>query len=149
MRRGSSDFGVLDVGFGGLTLTGVLAAELAAGREVDLRGARFPAAALAAVLVAPGSGRLRLRRAVVTGELQLVGVELLRATAKLPTLQLPDQEPQLLYLGLSRVLMMGSDVLGAYLLSGMWLALSLALSRRWKRRATFHPEEAEEVASRQ
>jgi hypothetical protein len=24
----------------------------------------------------------------------------------------------------------------------MWLALSLDLYRRWKRRATFHPEEA-------
>ncbi|HWM56967.1 MAG TPA: hypothetical protein VNO83_03950 [Pseudonocardia sp.] len=59
-------------------MVGDPAAELAAGREVDLRGARFPAAALAAVLVAPGSGRLRLRRAVVTGELQLVGVRVER-----------------------------------------------------------------------
>ena len=40
---------------------------------------------------------------VLQAELQLVGVELLRAAAELPALQLPDQEPQLLDLGLRRV----------------------------------------------
>jgi membrane-associated phospholipid phosphatase len=34
-----------------------------------------------------------------------------------------------------------SDTLGAYLLSGLWLALSLHFYRHWKQRATFHPEE--------
>jgi undecaprenyl-diphosphatase len=33
-----------------------------------------------------------------------------------------------------------SDTLGAYLLSGLWLAFSLHLYRGWKQRATFHPE---------
>jgi undecaprenyl-diphosphatase len=33
-----------------------------------------------------------------------------------------------------------SDTLGAYLLSGLWLALSLHLYRRWKERSTFHKE---------
>ncbi|MCA1592257.1 MAG: phosphatase PAP2 family protein [Acidobacteria bacterium] len=33
-----------------------------------------------------------------------------------------------------------SDAIGAYLLSGLWLALSLHLYRRWKKRATFHPQ---------
>ena len=40
---------------------------------------------------------------VLQAELQLVGVELLRAPAELPALQLPDQQPQLLDLGLCRV----------------------------------------------
>ena len=56
-------------------------------------------------------GRLLLRRLgrrdglleVLEAELQLVGVEPLRAAAELPALQLPDQEPQLLDLGLRRV----------------------------------------------
>jgi hypothetical protein len=56
-------------------------------------------------------GHLLLRRLgcrdslleVLQAELQLVGVEPLRAPAELPALQLPDQEPQLLDLGLCRV----------------------------------------------
>ena len=37
--------------------------------------------------------------------MQLVGVEPLRAAAELPALQLPDQEPQLLDLGLRRIML--------------------------------------------
>jgi undecaprenyl-diphosphatase len=46
--------------------------------------------------------------------------------------------------GVSRIYLRAhwpSDVLGAYLLAGVWLAFSLAMYRRWKRRATFHGEE--------
>jgi undecaprenyl-diphosphatase len=49
-----------------------------------------------------------------------------------------------LLIGLSRVTLRAhwpSDVLGAYLLSGVWLGFSLDVYRRWKRRATFHVEE--------
>jgi MYXO-CTERM domain-containing protein len=34
-----------------------------------------------------------------------------------------------------------SDVLGAYLLSGLWLAFTLHLYRKWKARSTFHLDE--------
>jgi undecaprenyl-diphosphatase len=49
-----------------------------------------------------------------------------------------------LLVGLSRIALRAhwpSDVLGAYLLSGVWLVFSVEAYRRWKRRATFHPEE--------
>jgi hypothetical protein len=47
---------------------------------------------------------------VFQAQLQLVGVEPFRAAAELPALQPPDQEPQLLYLGLSRVALLANEV---------------------------------------
>ena len=64
------------------------------GRGVPLLAATSSCAASAAA-----DGLLE----VLQAELELVGVEPLRAPAELPALQLPDQEPQLLDLGLCRV----------------------------------------------
>lgn len=50
-----------------------------------------------------------------------------------------------LLIGLSRVYLRAhwpSDTLGAYVLGGLWLAFSLEMYRRWKRRASFHADEA-------
>jgi membrane-associated phospholipid phosphatase len=55
-----------------------------------------------------------------------------------------------LLIGASRVYLGAhwtSDVLGAYLLSGVWLALTLHLYRRWKARSTFHQEEVKETVA--
>jgi hypothetical protein len=50
---------------------------------------------------------------VLQAELQLIGVEPLRAATELPALQLPDQQPKLLDLGLRRVTLgQNSIVLG-------------------------------------
>ena len=47
---------------------------------------------------------------ILQAELQLAGIELLRAAAELAALQLPDQEPQLLDLGLRRIMLLANEV---------------------------------------
>ncbi len=47
---------------------------------------------------------------VLEAELEMVGIQLLRAPPKLRALLLPDQEPQLLKLGLRRVVLLTNEV---------------------------------------
>ncbi len=68
-------------------------------RDRGGRGVAAPCRRLLLRRLGGGHGLLE----VLQAELQLVGVELLRAPAEPPALQLPDQEPQLLDLGLRRV----------------------------------------------
>ena len=56
-----------------------------------------------------------------------------------------------LTVGLSRVYLgehWPSDALGAYLLSGLWLATAVHLYQKWKQRSTFHPEDTAETIAR-
>ena len=78
------------------------------------------------------------------GFLFFVGYALLPRGTKRRRVALCLAALPVLLIGLSRIHLRAhwpSDVLGAYLLSGVWLAFSLDLYRRWKGRATFHPEE--------
>ena len=90
-------------------------------RQVRRQGAQIASPSLWCPRGAAPCSHLLLRRLggrhgllkVFQAELELVGVELLRAAAELPALQLPDQQPQLLNLGLRRVTLdQNSIVLG-------------------------------------
>ena len=79
------------------------------------------------------------------GFLFFIAYALLKRGSALRRLALTLSALPVLLIGLSRVYLGAhwpSDTLGAYLLSGVWLALSLWMYRRWKQRRTFHPEES-------
>jgi membrane-associated phospholipid phosphatase len=83
------------------------------------------------------------------GFLFFVAYALLRPGSILRRLALALAALPVLLVGPSRIYLGAhwpSDTVGAYLWSGVWLAFSLAMYRRWKERRTFHGEEKVEAA---
>jgi membrane-associated phospholipid phosphatase len=78
------------------------------------------------------------------GFLCFVAYALLRRGSNVRRLALTLAALPVLLVGPSRIYLGAhwpSDTLGAYLLSGVWLAFSLAMYKRWKEHRTFHGEE--------
>ena len=78
------------------------------------------------------------------GFLFFVAYALLRPRSTARRLALTLTALPVLLVGPSRIYLGAhwpSDTIGAYLWSGVWLAFSLAMYRRWKERRTFHGEE--------
>jgi undecaprenyl-diphosphatase len=78
------------------------------------------------------------------GFLFFVAYALLKHGSVLRRLALTLTALPVLLVGLSRIYLGAhwpSDTLGAYLWSGVWLAFSLVMYRRWKERRTLHGEE--------
>lgn len=107
-----------------------------------------PDALLVHVFAQPGS--LSFPSGHVTFYVCFFGFLFFAAYALLPRastarrIALPLLLAPILLVGISRIYLGAhwlSDTLGAYLWSGVWLAFSLGMYRRWKARATFHKEE--------
>lgn len=86
------------------------------------------------------------------GFLFFVAYALLRRGSAVRRLALVLTGLPVLLVGLSRIYLGAhwpSDTLGAYLWSGVWLAFSLEMYRRWKERRTLHGEEKAQAADQQ
>lgn len=109
-----------------------------------------PTAALVQIFSAPGS--LSFPSGHVTFYVCYFGFLFFAAYAILPRAShtrrfaLTLAALPILLVGLSRIYLGAhwlSDTVGAYLWSGVWLAFSLEMYRRWKARATFHQESSD------
>src|ERR1700750_9336 len=134
-RRRSECFGVILAAGGGATINRLLKILIARPRpSADLVGFAYRSDELSFP-----SGHVMFY-VCYFGFLFFVAYALLPRASSVRRAALVLSALPVLFIGVSRVYLRAhwpSDVLGAYLLGGLWLGFSLAMYRRWKRRASF------------